>query len=243
MGHRRFTPAFALAIALVVALALSLPACVTGDPGPADDELAELDQWAATADGKADLPTSWSELVEWLRDVYKNRMSAIWNNQEHPATPAAALDRIRQRLRAAGIADPTRLRFPVTVQRHVAEVDHSEINIGLPNAGVVRLVGDPKGAGAFFDRALFKTSVGPRLCLTWAELETAVTAAYVSGAYGVHFVCHSVTERVLRALDVGTHRYSTLFRTYQSARWIWGPVPPSFNSHDPADWAVSRACN
>jgi hypothetical protein len=236
MGHRLV----ALALAAVF---VTLSGCVTGDPGPADDELAELDQWAATADGKADLPATWSEVVAWLRDVYKNRMSAIWNNQEHPTTPAAALDRIRQRLRAAGIADPTRVRFPVTVQRHVAEVDHSEINIVLPNAGVVRLVGDPKGAGAFFDRSRFKASVGPSLCFSWAELETAVTAAYVPGTYGVQFVCHSVTERVLRALGVGTHRYSTQFRTYQSARWIWGPVPPSFNSHDPADWPVSRACN
>lgn len=226
-------------LALIVWLATS---CVATDSGPSDEELGELDSWAATADGKADLPTSWAELVEWLRDVYLNRMSAIWNRQEHPATPTAAIDRVRGMVVAGG-RDPVRTLYPVTVQRHVAEVDHSEVNITLPTGVVVRLVGDPKGAGAFIDRSLFMASVGPRLCLTWAELQTAITASYASGDYGVDFVCHSVTERVLRALDVGTARYSSQFRTYAAARWVWGPVRPSFNSQDPSTWAVSRACN
>lgn len=234
MGNR-------LAVVLCVAFAT---ACATTVEGPSDEELAELDGWAEAADGKADLPSTWTELVEWLRDVYRNRMSAIWNNQEHPATATSALDGIRTRLARAGISDPTRVRFPVTVQRHVAEVDHSEINVALPgNAGVVRLVGDPKGAGAFFDRSLFKASIGPRLCLTWAELQVAIQTSYAAGAYGIDYVCHTITERVLRALDVGTATYANQFRTYASARWIWGPVAPSFNSHDPADWAVSRSCN
>lgn len=227
---------------LLVLLVMLTTACAaeTGD-GPADDELAELDAWASTADGKADLPSTWTELVEWLRDVYTNRMSAIWKNQEHPATPAAALDRIRRLVEATG-NDPTRVLYPASVQRHVAEVDHSEINVTLPGGKVIRLVGDPKGAGVFLDSTLFKASVGPRLCLTWSELQTAIEASYAPGVYGQAFVCHSVTERVLRALDVGTAQYSSQFRTYSAARWIWGPAIPSFNSHDPADWTVSRQC-
>lgn len=230
----------------VLALLLTLSACVVGtdatDEQPSDDELAELDAWATTSDGKADLPTTWSELVAWLRDVYTNRMSAIWNRQEHPPTASTALERIRGLVTSAGVSDLSRARFPVTVQRHVAEVDHSEVNIRLPGNQVVRLVGDPKGAGAFFDGSPFKAAVGPRLCVTWSELETAVNAAYVSGIYGANYVCHTVTERVLRALDVGTSVYASQFRTYASARWIWGPQLPSFNSQDPSDWAVSRAC-
>ena len=107
---------------------------------------------------------------------------------------------------------------------------------------MIRLVGDPKGAAAFVDHALFKTSVGPALCLTWHELDTAVRAAYVPGHYAVDFVCHTVTERVLRALSIGTAPYSGQVLTYQAARYIWGPVLPSFHSQDPADWPESRSC-
>lgn len=229
-----------VAIALLAVLAT---ACVAEpDAGPSAEELGELDAWATTADGKSDLPSTWSELVVWLKDVYRNRMSAIWNDQEHPPTPAAALDRIRAVVTRTG-GDPARTLYPVTVQRHVAEVDHSELNIKLPGGSVVRLVGDPKGAGAFFDHALFRASIGPRLCLTWDELRTAVETSYVAGAYGVDYVCHTVTERVLRALEVGTAPYSGQYRTYAAARWIWGPVVPSFNSQDPAEWAVSRSCD
>ena len=223
-------------------LIVSLIACATSEELPSDDELAELDGWATTTDGKADLPDTWHELVAWLRDVYKNKMSAVWNNQPHPTSADAALAQIRDLVRAAG-RDPSTTKFSTTVQKLVATVDHSEINIALPGGKVVRLVGDPKGAGVFFDRALFKVPVGPRLCLTWTELETAVRTAYVEGAYAATYVCHTVTERVLRALDVGTARYAAQFRTYASARWIWGPAPPSLNSHDPQDWRVSRSCD
>jgi hypothetical protein len=237
-------------IQAVLAFCLALAACVTAATDadvPSDDELADLDQWAQAADGKADLPSSWSELVAWLRDVYKNRMSAIWENQEHPATPAAALTRIKALVNRAGIADVTRVKFPTTVQKlpfniEGNQLDHSEINIELPGGTIIRLVGDPKGAGAFLDSAPFETTIGPHLCLTWTELETAIEASYLSGVYGVNFVCHTVTERVLRALDVGTSAFSSQYRSYAVARWIWGPGTPSFNSQDPSRWAVSRSC-
>lgn len=227
---------------LLAACLAHATACVTSDDAPTDDDLAAMDQWATSADGKADLPTTWAELVAWLRDVYTNDMSAVWNHQEHPATPAAAMERIRGMVVRAG-KDPAATKFRVTVQRHIASVDHSEINVAMPGGETIRLVGDPKGAGVFVDRSLFKATIGPRLCLTWSELQTAVTTSYVEGAYAVDYVCHTVTERVLRALDVGTQLFSTQIRTYQSARWVWGPQVPSFNSHDPADWAVSRSCD
>ena len=226
------------------ALALiAMTACTTEGPGPDDAELAKLDAWAAAADGKSDLPTSWNALVAWLRDVYTNDMSAIWRDQEHPPSASKALERIRGLVVQAGV-DPTRARFRVTVQRlDAGQIDHSEIDIALPGGQVIRLVGDPKGAGAFVDTELFEETVGPRLCLTWPELEIAVTASYVSGAYAASYVCHNVTERVLRALEIGTAPYAPLFRTYSAARWAWGPATPSFNSQNPASWPESRSCD
>jgi hypothetical protein len=231
---------------LLLSLLFVFGACVTGgepvSDEPSDDELADLDAWANTADGKADLPQAWNTVVAWLRDVYTNRMSAIWHHQEHPATPAAALDRIRGLVAKAGIGDATAVKYRVTVQKLVAEVDHSEVDISLPGGTVIRLVGDPKGAGAFVDNALFEATVGPHLCLTWSELETAINAAYVPGAYGANYVCHTVTERVLRSLGVGTLVYASKYRTYLAARFVWGPSLPTFNSLDPSDWSVSRSC-
>jgi hypothetical protein len=234
-----------LLLALFASL-FALGACVTGGEPvsnePSDDELADLDAWATAADGKADLPQAWNAVVAWLRDVYTNRMSAIWHNQEHPATPRAALDRIRGLVASAGIRDATAVTYKVTVQKLVAEVDHSEVDIELPGGTVIRLVGDPKGAGAFVDNGLFESTVGPHLCLTWSELETAINASYVAGAYGANYVCHTVTERVLRSLGVGTLVYASKYRTYLAARFVWGPTLPTFNSLDPSDWAVSRSC-
>ncbi len=230
-----------LLFALLFALST---ACVAGEAeeGPSDQELAEMDMWAATTDGKADLPAAWTNLVTWLRDVYRNQLSAIWHNQEHPATPAAALERIRSMVAAEGL-DPTRTLYRATVRRLAADqIDHSEINITLPGRMVIRLVGDSKGAGAFVDSGQFEDEVGPPLCLNWTELQAAVEASYASGVYGYSFVCHTVTERVLRALDVGSAAYARQFRTYSAARWLWGPNWPSFNSSNPADWAVSRQC-
>lgn len=231
------------ALALVVHALVFVPGCVAGEEdGPSAEELAELDSWAATADGKADMPSSFTEVIAWLRDVYTNQMSAIWNNQAHPASATAALAEIRTRAQRAGV-DPTRALYRTTVQRlDAGEIDHSEIDITVPGGTIVRLVGDPKGAGAFFDRTRFHTTVGPQLCLTWAELQTAIATAYQPGAYGASFVCHTITERVLRAIDVGTAPYSGKFRTYQAARWVWGPIEPSFNSQNPASWDVSRSC-
>ena len=222
-------------------LCLSFSACAIDDE-PSADELIDLDRWAATADGKADLPNTYSGLVAWLRDAYRNRMSAIWHRQELLASPAAALSRIQSLARAAG-ADPARALYPATMRRlDTGTIDHSELDIALPGGTIVRLLGDPKGAGAYVDRAAFESAVGPKLCFTYAELATAVTAAYVPGVYGVDFVCHNVTERVMRALGIGTSRFAAEFRTYAAARWAWGPVTPSFSAQDPASWPESRTC-
>jgi hypothetical protein len=229
-------------LALLIALST---ACVTGDAaeeGPSDQELAEIDMWADTADGKADVPAAWSNLVTWLRNVYRNDMSAIWYDQEYLASSTAAVDRIRRLVAAEGV-DPTRTLYRATVRKLAAEqIDHSEINITLPGGTIIRLVGDPKGAGAFLDTSQFELEVGPSLCLNWTELQSAIEASYAGGVYGYTYVCHTVTERVLRALDVGSSAYSRQFRTYSAARWLWGPNWPSFNSSNPADWAVSRQC-
>ncbi len=228
-------------LALLASLLIACAAPV--EDGPSDEELASLDSWAETSGGKADLPTSFSELVEYLKRFYRDRMSAIWDGQAHPATAPQAMQQIHARARAAGIADPTRARYRTTVRKLVADpIDHSEINIEVARGQVVRLVGDPKGAGVFFDDAVFADPVGPRLCMTWQELETAVTASYAPGAYGLDFVCHNVTERVLRALDIGTARYASQVRTYAVAKWIWGPLLPSLDSNNPGDWEESRAC-
>ncbi len=221
----------------VLALSL-LAACVTESAEPSPDELAELDGWAAAADGKADLPSTWTELVAWLRDFYTNTMSAVWNRQEHPASADAAITRVRTM-----VANPSARLYPARVQRLRTElIDHSEIDIEIAPNKIIRLVGDPKGAGAFVDHSMFEQSIGAPLCLTWAELETAIRASYASGAYGVDYVCHTITERVLRALGAGSASYAAQVRTYAAARWTWGPIVPSFNSQDPADWSVSRAC-
>lgn len=230
-------------LCLLLALALTTACATSSESGPDAAELEALDQWTEVADGKADLPTSWNELVAWLEDFYLNQMSAIWHDQEHPRTAQAAIDRARALARAAGIANPTAARFRARVQRLRTEyIDHSEVNIVLGPGKVLRLVGDPKGAGAFVDSALFEQSIGAPLCLTWAEVEAAIRASYVPGAYAVDFVCHTITENVMRTLGAGTRSYSSQVRTYAAARWIWGPILPSLNSQDPADWAVSRSC-
>ena len=234
-------PARVRTIACLSILCLALSACTVEDD-PSADELGELDRWATSADGKADLPSSFDELVAWLRDAYRNRMSAIWHRQELLASPTAALSRIQSIARTAG-ADPVRALYPATMRRlDTGTIDHSELDIALPGGTIVRLLGDPKGAGAYLDRTSFASAVGPPLCFTYAELATAVTAAYTPGIYGVDFVCHNVTERVMRALGIGTSRFATEFRTYAAARWVWGPVTPSFNAQDPASWPASRAC-
>jgi len=222
---------------------LFVTACATtADTGPSADELDDLDAWSAAADGKSDLPATWDATVSWVRDFYKNRMSAVWHNQEHPANSDAALLRIHSILSSRGIAAEA-MKFSTTVRRlHADLVDHSEIDIDLPGGGTVRLVGDPKGAGVFFDSAPFEAQIGPPLCLTWSELQTAVETSYVGGAYAADFVCHTVTERVLRALHVGSSVYSNQVHTYAVARWIWGPVIPSGNSQDPSTWDESRVC-
>ncbi len=57
-----------VAAVVVTALLALAPACVTsGEADPSADELAELDAWAATADGKADAPPSYAEVIAWLR--------------------------------------------------------------------------------------------------------------------------------------------------------------------------------
>ena len=227
-----------------VALALLfVTACATTDSSaPTADQLDDLDQWSQAADGKADLPATWSGTVSWVRDFYKNRMSAIWNNQEHPVNSDAALLRIESILSSRGI-DAAAVKFSTTVRRlHADLVDHSEIDIDLPGGGTVRLVGDPKGAGVFLDRAPFEDQIGPALCLTWSELQTAVETSYVEGAYAADFVCHTVTERVLRSLHIGSSVYSNQVHTYAVARWIWGPVIPSGNPQDPSSWPESRTC-
>jgi len=216
-----------------------LVGCVDDAAGPSEDELAALDDWAGAADGKADLPNTYGEAVAWVKDIYTNKMSAIWKNQEHPATAAAALARIRQLIGA----DPTAMKFVTTVQRlHADLIDHSEIDIQLAPGKVIRLVGDPKGAGAFVDTKVFETSLSPALCLTWSELTTAVETAYQPGHYALDFVCHTVTEKVLRALDIGTKLFSSQIRTYNTARFVWGPILPSFDSNTPGAWAESRSC-
>jgi hypothetical protein len=222
---------------LVLTMVL-LTACATDSNEPSSDDLAELDGWAAAADGKSDLPSTWTELVAWLRDFYTNTMSAVWNRQEHPTTADAAIARVR-----GMVTNPTTRLYSARVQRlRVDLVDHSEVDVQIAPNKVLRLVGDPKGAGAFVDRAMFEQSIGAPLCLTWSELETAIRASYASGAYGVDYVCHTITERVLRALGAGSASYAAQIRTYAAARWTWGPIVPSFHSQDPADWSVSRAC-
>lgn len=222
----------------VLVISLLVAGCVADSDDPSPDDLAELDGWAAAADGKADLPTSWTELVAWLRDFYTNTMSAIWRQQEHPATADAALARVRTM-----VTSPTTRLYPTRVQRLRTDlVDHSEIDIQIAPGKIIRLVGDPKGAGAFVDRSMFEQSIGAPLCLTWDELETAIRASYAPGAYGVDYVCHTITERVLRALGAGSATYAAQIRTYAAARWTWGPIVPSFNSQDPASWPMSRAC-
>lgn len=217
------------------------------EPGadePSVDEMEMLDAWADASGGKADLPGSYSALVAWVKDFYKNRLSAVWGSQEHPASASAAIARVRGLLTAQGI-DPDAALFEASVQRlrFSTVADHSEVDVVLPTRQVVRLIGDPKGAGVFLDSKLFADALSPPLCLTWSELQTAITASYVAGHYALDFVCHNVTERVLRALDIGSARFSSQIHAYSIARWTWGPILPSGNSSDPARWAESRSCH
>jgi hypothetical protein len=236
MFHRRASILSAIVLCLFAACASQT------DDSPSPDDLDAMDQWAVTSGGKADLPNTWTGLVAYVKDFYFNRMTAVWHSQEHPATAAAAITRVRQIAQQAGIADPTKAYYKTTVQRMQVEYfDHSEVNIqvGAPNK-VIRLVGDSHGAGAFVDNALFQETIGPKLCLSWDELQDAIEASYVGGHYGLDFVCHTVTEKVLRALDVGSGAYSGQIRTYSIAGWIWGPLLPSFDSTNPRVWSESR---
>ena len=228
----------------LVMSAVLLVGCVTDDSSPTPQEASALDAWAAASDGKADLPGSYSELVAWFTNFYRNTLSAVWGNQEHPTSSDAAISRIRA-LMAQGGKTPETALFKTTVQRlRFSDVaDHSEIDIVLPTKQVVRLIGDPKGAGVYFDTQLFETALAPALCLDWDELQTAVATSYQPGAYGLDFVCHNITERVLRALDIGSSQFSAQIHAYSIARYVWGPVLPSFNSANPASWPESRACN
>ena len=220
----------------VVLAAVLLFGCVTeSDNAPSADEMEQADQWADSADGKADLPNTFGELVAWVRDFYRNRLSAVWGNQEHPTSAAAAIARVR-----ALVGDPTRVTFVATVQRleFSTIADHSELDIVLPAKQVVRLIGDPKGAGLYVDSKRFAETLSPALCLTWDEVQIAIEAAYASGAYGADFVCHNVTERVLRALHLGSAQFSKQIHAYSIARYLWGPIVPSGNSSD----LSSHAC-
>lgn len=214
------------------------------DGAPSEDDISQVDQWADASGGKADLPATWSGLVAWVKDFYRNRMSAVWSNQEHPASSVAAVTRIRGLMAAGGVADPSHTLFRTTVRRLRFSdlVDHSEINITLPSKQVVRLIGDPKGAGMFLDTKPFQSALSPALCLTWDEVQTAIATAYVPGAYGADFVCHTVTERVLRSLEVGSAKFTAQIHTFAIARFVWGPSLPSGNPQDPASWDESRVC-
>src|SRR5262249_16227051 len=127
--------------------------------------------------------------------------SPLWGNQEHPATAAAAIAHVKSL-----VGDPTHATFVATVQRlqFSTIADHSEVDIVLPGKQVVRLIGDPKGAGVYVDSKKFADSLAPALCLSWDEVQTAIETSYAAGAYGADFVCHNVTERVLRALHLGS---------------------------------------
>ena len=221
-----------------VLAAVLLIGCVTEESGPSVDDIDQADQWAETADGKADLPNTFGDLVAWVRDFYRNRLSAVWGNQEHPATAAAAIARVKSL-----VGDPTHVTFVATVQRlqfsNIA--DHSELDIVLPAKQVVRLIGDPKGAGVYVDSKKFADSLAPALCLSWDEVQTAIEASYASGAYGADFVCHNVTERVLRALHLGSAKFSSQIHAYAIARWLWGPIVPSGNSSDLSTHACHQA--
>ncbi len=216
-----------------------------GDTEPSADDMAAADAWAQTSDGKADLPTSYAGLVAWLKNFYANDLSAVWGKQEHPVSSAAAVARIRQMLAAGGISDPSHTLFKTSVQRlqFSSVADHSEIDIVLPTKQVIRLIGDPKGAGAYVDSAKFETALAPALCLNWTELQTAVQTSYQRGNYALDFVCHNVTEKILRSLGIGTAKYSAQIHAYSLARYVWGPLLPSFNSSDPTKWPESRSCN
>jgi hypothetical protein len=230
----------------VVLVAMLLIGCVDQPAAsePTEADIQQLDDWAEASGGKADLPSTMSGLVAWVEDLYRNRLSAVWGNQEHPATSAAAIQRVRTLMAHAGIADPSAVLFKTTVQRlrFSKLADHSEINIVLPSKQVVRLIGDPKGPGVFLDAKKFQEALSPALCLTWAEVQTAIAAAYEEGAYGGDFVCHNVTERVLRSLAIGSAKFSAQIHAYSIARWVWGPVTPSFHSQDPSAWPESRTC-
>ena len=81
------------------------------------------------------------------------------------------------------VANPTARLYPARVQRLRTELsDHSEIDIEIAPNKIIRLVGDPNGAGAFVDRSLFEPSGGAPLCLRWTELESAIRGSAASGA-------------------------------------------------------------
>ncbi len=227
-------------------VAMLMFGCVAEDDNdPSVDDIEAADAWAQTSDGKADLPNTYAGLVSWLKNFYYNQLSAVWGSQEHPTSSAAALTRIKQMLAAGGISDPSHTLFKTSVQRlrFSTVADHSELDIVLPTKQVIRLIGDPKGAGAYVDSKKFEESLAPALCLNWSELQTAVQTSYQSGAYAVDFVCHNITEKVLRSLGIGTAKYSAQIHAYSLARYVYGPVLPSFNSSDPASWPESRSCN
>src|SRR5262245_42777622 len=65
---------------------------------PSDKELSELDDWATTADRKAEAPATLHRAIDYLRKVYFNRMSVIWSDEVHPENAEDARVMIRARL-------------------------------------------------------------------------------------------------------------------------------------------------
>jgi hypothetical protein len=107
------------------------------------------------------------------------------------------------------------------------EIDVVEVRQGNHRAAMEgRLLGDAWGAGLYRGHAHLPNvrDMGPPLCVTWEELNRALTTSYRPGVYSWDFVCHNVSFQVLDTLGVSVLDYASQTRGWRLASYAYGPI-------------------
>jgi hypothetical protein len=225
---------------LILVCALALAACA----GAVDDG------------GSAEEPPS-AEALTGLQDQIRELLGGFTATGGIGFFPTAdaAIANIEKTVHDAGYAAPTDLVYIAQVKRTPLQGDrwyHSEFLIegalsvvggSAPTALFLRTVGDSYGAGVYRG-SYARENAGPRLCLSWAQVQTAIRASYLRGAYGLNWVCHNDTAAVLQALGIGAGYYEDLIPSWKLARIAFGSFWSRSGgvSEKPEDWAPYRQC-
>ncbi len=241
-------------VLVAIALAAAAPptgGCVVGGGDAGDDDLASLeaglpDPGDTKADGQVDIGALRARLLALVEGF-----SATTGSRFYP-TPEAALTQIERDLAAQGLGAPRRSLFvgylgAIPIRGGFHHTEFLFAGAVDPATGAVarlhkRTVGDPFGAGVF-DEHHGSDPMSSRMCMTWDDLEAAVRASYLRGIYGVNFVCHTVSMKVLAAIGVAPEHFEPLVSGWRLARWVFGPRLPSGLPEPVASWRATRACD